>query len=365
VLIVVVVLAVAAIAVDRTHPGGVTFAHPFGQPGDSRAASTDNAAATATATVARGSLQAQASLNGTLGYAGDYTVAAQGQGTITWLPAPGQVIRQGGVLYRVDGAPVVLLYGPAPAYRSLAEGSTAGAVTGTDVAELNHALVALGYGRDVGLDASSNQFSWATKVAVEQLQKALGVTQTGEMNPGQVVFLPNALRVTSLSATLGGPTGGPVLKGTSTTHQVTVNLDTAQQSQLAVGDKVTITLPNGQTTPGTVSAVGKVASTPAAGSSSASTIEVDITPDAAAAGTLDQAPVKVAVTTSTVHDALVVPVSALLALAGGRYAVEVAAADGTRHLIAVSLGLFDDAQGLVQVTGTGLAAGQRVVVPAS
>jgi hypothetical protein len=260
---------------------------------------------------------------------------------------------------------VVLLYGPAPAYRSLAEGSTAGAVTGTDVAELNHALVALGYGRDVGLDASSNQFSWATKVAVEQLQKALGVTQTGELNPGQVVFLPNALRVTSLSATLGGPTGGPVLKGTSTTHQVTVNLDTAQQSQLAVGDKVTITLPNGQTTPGTVSAVGKVASTPAAGSSSASTIEVDITPDAAAAGTLDQAPVKVAVTTSTVHDALVVPVSALLALAGGRYAVEVAAADGTRHLIAVSLGLFDDAQGLVQVTGTGLAAGQRVVVPAS
>jgi hypothetical protein len=33
--------------------------------------------------------------------------------------------------------------------------------------------------------------------------------------------------------------------------------------------------------------------------------------------------------------------------------------------VAVSLGLFDDAAGLVQVTGTGLAAGQHVVVPAA
>ncbi len=31
----------------------------------------------------------------------------------------------------------------------------------------------------------------------------------------------------------------------------------------------------------------------------------------------------------------------------------------------VSLGLFDDAEGLVQVTGSGLAAGQKVVVPSS
>ena len=31
----------------------------------------------------------------------------------------------------------------------------------------------------------------------------------------------------------------------------------------------------------------------------------------------------------------------------------------------VSLGLFDDADGLVQVTGSGLAAGQQVVVPAT
>ena len=57
------------------------------------------------------------------------------------------------------------------------------------------------------------------------------------------------------------------------------------------------------------------------------------------------------------------PVDALLAQAGGGYAVEVVGADGIHRLVPVTLGLFDDADGLVQVTGTGLAAGQQVVVP--
>ena len=72
----------------------------------------------------------------------------------------------------------------------------------------------------------------------------------------------------------------------------------------------------------------------------------------------------VSITTESVEDALAVPVDALLALAGGGYAVEVA--EGRVHrLAAVTLGLFDDADGLVQVSGRGLSAGQRVVVPAT
>ena len=53
----------------------------------------------------------------------------------------------------------------------------------------------------------------------------------------------------------------------------------------------------------------------------------------------------------------------LLARSDGGYAVEVARAGSRDHLVPVSLGLFDDAEGLVQVTGSGLAAGQEVVVP--
>jgi hypothetical protein len=82
-----------------------------------------------------------------------------------------------------------------------------------------------------------------------------------------------------------------------------------------------------------------------------------------ATGTLDQAPVQVTITTGTANNVLVVPVDALIAQASGGYAVEVAERGGGRRIVAVSLGLFDDADGLVQVTGTGLSAGQNVVVP--
>jgi hypothetical protein len=180
------------------------------------------------------------------------------------------------------------------------------------------------------------------------------------------VFLPTAARVTSVAGTLGGPAGGAVLKASSTRRQVVVNLDANLQSQVTVGETVTITLPNGRTTPGHITSVGKVATAPASGSNSTSTVEVDITPTrASATGTLDQASVQVAIITATARNALVVPVNALLALSGGGYAVEVVAADRVHRLVPVQLGLFDDAEGLVQVTGSGLAAGKRVVVPAS
>jgi hypothetical protein len=66
-----------------------------------------------------------------------------------------------------------------------------------------------------------------------------------------------------------------------------------------------------------------------------------------------------------VKNVLVVPVNALLALTGGGYAVEEVEADGTHKLVGVSVGLFDDAEGLVEVSGSGVHSGQRVVVPAS
>lgn len=70
----------------------------------------------------------------------------------------------------------------------------------------------------------------------------------------------------------------------------------------------------------------------------------------------------VVVTTGSVRNVLVVPVDALLARASGGYAVEVTGPGG-HHLVPVSVGMFDDAAGKVQVSGT-LTPGQRVVVPA-
>ncbi len=357
----VAVLAAAGVAIAITDP--------FRGRGPANAGVTDNAAATTLATVARRSLTAETQVTGTLEYAGSYGVVNQARGTITALPAVGQFIRQGQVLYRVDGVPVVLLYGSTPAYRALAEGATAADVSGPDVRQLNADLVALGYADSADLDPTSDEFSWATKAAVERLQAHFGLTETGKLAPGQVVFLPTALRVTEIPATLGSaaPPGATVLRATSTRRDVTINLSADQQSTVKAGDKVTITLPDNRTTPGRVSSVGTVATTPTGGGSdSTPTIAVDVAlTHPTASGGWDKAPVLVSITTASVKNALVVPVTALVALAGGGYAVEVVGGDGVHQLVAVSLGLFDDAHGLVQVTGAGLRLGQRVVVPTS
>jgi len=274
------------------------------------------------------------------------------------------------VFYEVNAQPVVLLYGSTPAYRALSEGASATDVTGLDVQELNADLVTMGYVTSAELSPLSDQFGYWTKVGVEKLQIALGITKNGTLTLGQVVFLPTAARVTAVSASLGAPAqpGQSVLSAASTTRQVSIALDAAEQSEVAVGDKVTITLPNNQTTPGVISSVGTVATTPNSDSPSSSgtapTITVLVNPtDPAATGAWDQAPVEVSITTGAVANVLVAPVDALLALSNGGYAVEVVGVDGIRRLVTVSLGLFDNADGMVQLSGSGLAAGQRVVVP--
>jgi hypothetical protein len=327
-----------------------------------------NGSATSLATVERRTLSTQTQFNGTLGYAGSYTVLAQAHGTVTWLPKVGRVVRQGQALYRVDGTPVVLLYGATPAWRALAEGALATDVTGADVAQLNHDLVALGYVPRVEVRSAWRDFSWATRAGVERLQRDHGVDETGALDLGDVVFLPTAARVTALPSGLGGRAAGSVLSATSTRRTVSVALDASLRAEVTAGDRVTITLPDGRAVAGRVGSVGRVASPSSSGSGdsqdSGPTVPVTIRPvRQAATGGLDQALVEVAVTDRTVHNVLAVPVNALLARSGGGDAVEVAAGNGTHHLVVVRPGLFDDAAGMVQVSGPGLAAGQRVVVP--
>jgi hypothetical protein len=237
-------------------------------------------------------------------------------------------------------------------------------MTGSDVAELNADLVALGYVTSAEIPSGTDDFTYWTKVGLEKLQGALGVSENGTLAPGQAVFEPTAVRVTTISATLGAPAqaGQPELTVTSTARQVSIALNADQQSEVAVGDKVTITLPNNQTTPGVISSVGTVAAAGQNGGSPTITVLVNPT-EPAATGTWDQAPVNVTITTGSVTNALVVPVDALLAQADGGYAVEVVGTDGIHRMVPVSLGLFDDADGLVQVTGISLTVGQQVVVP--
>jgi len=340
--------------------GGAAIAWSTGAFGSSGSTGDGRLAAPpAFQTVIRENLSSQTPVNGTLGYAASYTVRGQGSGTLTWLPSLGQVIRQGQALYRVDnGVPVVLLYGSVPAWRALTEG-----VTGADVTQLNHDLVNLGYANRSDIsELGWDYYSWETGAAVQRLEEGLGVSNpSASLSLGSVVFEPEALRVSNVLGSLGGSASGPVLAATSDRRIVTVSLNTSQESQVKAGDAVTVTLPDGTNTPGTISSVGTVAS----GTGSNATIPVYVTlTRSSAAGSLDQAPVTVEITADSAPNVLAVPVDALLAQPDGGYAVEVIGAGNTRHLVPVTLGIFDDAAGMVQVTGT-LAPGEHVVVPST
>jgi hypothetical protein len=314
----------------------------------------------ATAAVVRQDLSAVTPVTATLEYAGSYTVIARGGGTLTWLPSAGQVIGQGQALYDTgNGSPVVLLYGSVPDWRAMSAETA-----GQDVTQLNHDLVDLGYANRADIVALGwDDYSWETTDAVQRLEEHLGVSSpSGSLSLGQVMFEPDALRVSQVTGTLGGPASGRLLTATSDQQVVTIPLSTSQQSEVAVGDAVTVTLPNGANTPGTISSVGTVASGQAGGATIAVTVTLT---HPSAAGTLDQAPVTVDITTqSSSGPVLAVPVTALLAQASGGYDVEVVEPGNTRRFVPVTPGIFDDNSGLVQVTGA-LAPGQLVVVAAT
>jgi hypothetical protein len=349
----------------------VMVADPFAGSGASPGGLADNADPTSVTTISQGDISSQISVSGTLGYSGSYTVVNQAQGTIVQLPAIGQIVSEGQMLYDVSGDPVVLLYGMTPAFRTLSEGATDAATSGVDVENLNYDLVALGYLTSADIAAEPFDFTAYTKAGVEALQAALGVPQTGVLSLGQVVFLPSAARITAVgqNTVLGGQAqpGSPILTASSTTRVVTIDLDADQQGDVKVGDKVTITLPNGQNTTGTVTSVGTVASSSSGDNGNSSpTITVLVTPDnPTATGSLDLAPVQVSITASSAKNAFIVPVDSLVPLATGGYALEVIGARGVHRLEPVTLGLFDDANEQVQVNGPGVAAGQRIVIPAS
>ena len=319
----------------------------------------------ATAVVTRQDLTATTPESATLGYAGSYTVKGQGGGTLTWLPPAGRVLRQGQALYETgNGSPVVLLYGGVPDWRALGVGTT-----GQDVTQLNHDLANLGYAARADIAADGwDYYSWETAQAVQQLEEHLGVVSPlGSLSLGQVVFEPGAIRVSHVTGALGGPASGPVLTATSDRHAVTIPLDASDQSQVKAGDKVTVTLPDGTTVPGLISSVGTVAATTQGqqeqGPTTTIPVQVKLT-DPEAAGTLDQAPVTVNITTASAKNTLAVPVSALLAQSPRGYDVEVVGPGSRRRWVPVQPGIFDDASGLVQVSGA-LTPGQRVVVAAS
>ncbi|HEY3610774.1 MAG TPA: peptidoglycan-binding domain-containing protein [Pseudonocardiaceae bacterium] len=351
----VVVLAVAAVG------GGtaVVVQHNESRPPAAAAA----AVRTGTTTVVRTDLTTTIQLNGTIDYAGAYTVANQATGTYTALPAVGQVIGQGQTLYEVDGHPILLCYGSRPAWRTLAPGVP----DGPDVAQLKQNLVALGYARLT----INDHFDTATYQAIRRWQTHVGTPVTGALGPADIVFAAGPIRVASMQAALGDQARpGTLIQATGTAQIVNLTVPVVQEYLTRVGDPVSVILPDGTTAvPGTITAISATAAAnPGQNGQSNSqnapavaTATVELTNPTTTAS-YDQAPVTVNVTDQSARGVLAVPINALVALAEGGYGVWVLD-HGTRRLFGVHTGLFADT--LVQITGTGIAAGMTVEVPAS
>jgi peptidoglycan hydrolase-like protein with peptidoglycan-binding domain len=311
----------------------------------------------ATAELSRTTLTASVLTEGTLGYQATAPVINELTGTYTWLPAPGTVVRAGRDLYRVDNQPVFLLAGRVPAWRSFELGMTGG----PDVRQLQAALIGEHFAAGL-LTTPTGEFTFATAAAVQRWQTARGLAPTGQILLGQVAFLPTAVRVGAWQVFVGAPASPGQQPYVVTTNRriVTVPVSPAMPA-VRVGQRVTVILPSQAPTPGRVTGIGP--QTAASGTSAGGTTgtALSVTPlDPGATGTGTGVPVQISLAIQVAGDVLSAPVTALLALAGGGYGVEIVLPTGAHRLVAVRTGLF--ASGLVQVSGRGLVAGTRVVV---
>lgn len=271
----------------------------------------------------------------------------------------------------VDLGEVVFLPGPAQVLDILATpGAQAGSVmsiatgdpaNGTDVLQLEEALVALGFDAGGALVADGI-YSPETTQAVLAFQAAAGLEQDGILDLGEVVFIPGAVRVTNPLATKGSTiSAGSAVLGISLSEKVVrVDLPADEQGALAAGDAVTVEMPDYTLLPATVVFVSQTA-TPQPNGPATFEVLVELDDPAVAVG-LDEAPVDVIVVSDSVQDVMAIPVSALVALLEGGYAVEIDAGGGRTRLVAVEVGFFGE-NNMIEITSGALEPGDRVVVP--
>jgi peptidoglycan hydrolase-like protein with peptidoglycan-binding domain len=356
--------AVAATVLISTSSGADTSSSSTVQKGES------------TAQVTRGDISSTDSVASTLSYAATRPLLNQATGVLTAEPDAGTVIDRGGVIYRVDDQPVVLMFGDVPAYRDMSTASTAG----PDVSELKLNLIALGYATDL---PANGTYDAATKAAVEKFQTAVGQTSDGTVHFGQVLFAPSPIRVADAKIDVGSALqpGTQVLDLTATTKSVVAGLSADDANVAQVGTEVQVQLPDGKTVGGKVTGLAAATSSSsgsgggqsgasgggggggAGGGSNVAFNATIVLDDESTAAAYDNTSVNVLIATESAHDVLSVPVTALVALAEGGYAVEVVEPSGGTHLVAVKPGIYSDTR--VQVSSDELREGDTVVVPST
>ncbi|HEY5244529.1 MAG TPA: hypothetical protein VIJ60_02590, partial [Acidimicrobiales bacterium] len=212
------------------------------------------------------------------------------------------------------------------------------------------------------------------KAEAEQLKAATAALKAAKAASSRSAHSSSS---SSGSSSSGAGSGSAILQTTSTQLVVTVDLSASSQSEAKVGEGVTVELPAGSRVAGRIIAVSRVAQTAsssdanspagasgsgsggggAGSSASSSTVPVTIKLKRDRSGNgLDQAAVSVSFAQARARHVLSVPVTALVATAGGTFALQ--EADSPFALLPVTTGLF--AAGYVQISGPGIHPGLQV-----
>ena len=391
--------------------GGLFF---LGGDGDDSEAADAEPVDTTVVEAAQRDLQRFDEWAGTLQPGPTSSVGASGRGTLTRTANEGTVIAAGDVVAEIDGTPVVALYGQVPQFRVI----NIEAEPGADIRQLEENLVALGFDPD-GAVTVDDTFTTATADLVLAWEQSLGLTTPdGTVDAGQIAFVPGPSEVTSrtpvgtqvnagqqilgtvtvaesgfvaasvdedgqpieLTLNLGDPVDGddisegatvvevlndsttaavgrPLYRWEAGLGSIQLAVDVDEVSAFELGRTLQVELPDGQLVDASVTELSDVARSIQNGNQTTTVIDVTVQPDEPIESIVSAGPVTIRVETDRTDGAVLVPASALIALAEGGHAVEV---DG-RGLIGVELGAFDD--GWVEILDGAIDAGESVVVP--
>ena len=320
---------------------------------------------TSTATATTRTLTESVTVDGVVGYGTSRALPIASQGLVTEAPESGDVLEPGDTAVRIGDSPVTLIEGDMPLHRNL-EVSEPGAVDeagnavkdpqGIDVEQVQQFLIDHGfdgvadnqYGADTRLSEVDGIYGPATRDAVKEWQRSVGLAPTGIIDRTQMIAIAGPVRVESVSA-VGVSFTSLVVSDVEVTLEATVQ--PAERSAFAVGRLVDVIIA------GTTQLQAKVTETTRVTQPDGSVgyrVEAEpVTPLPDGVESVELQSIE-----PIVENAITVPVTALIALEGGGWAVETVV-DSTIVLKTVQLGVVVDAVAEV----TGIEDGTVVVVP--
>jgi peptidoglycan hydrolase-like protein with peptidoglycan-binding domain len=342
-VVLIVLAAVASVAVARRPASTIAVVTP---------------PAPVTAVLKVRTISNDATYDGVVIHAVAMPIATRTTGRLTAIADEGTTVAAGQTLFEVDAHPTVLLLGTTPAWRDISFAST----PGPDVKQLQDNLVAIGLDPDHRITADGT-FSDATAQAIIRWQEQLGVTATGSLSLGSVLFEPSPIIVgvhqVSVGASVAPGTALADAQLAAVTMQFTLPADA--RSVIAIGQAVDVTMPDRSSAKATIASIGT-----ATDATSGNTITVGrgtIEAKGAATAVPDLATIKVRVSQTIGDQVLVAPAAALTSHVDGTFTVTVVNGDGSLRSMVVKPGV--SANGSVAITGDGVAADTKVLLPSN